>query len=76
MRSESAWRPKTIFRGCQVFDERNELGFVREERLARAALMCPAFGVPLVETHGLMDTIGSGNMYIRSNKLELFSAAP
>ncbi|KAH7070318.1 hypothetical protein BKA62DRAFT_778898 [Auriculariales sp. MPI-PUGE-AT-0066] len=57
-------RPNTVWHGCRVFDEREELMFFLPDQLIRRAVMCPAFGAPNKLTHYLHDTAGDGELYL------------
>ncbi|KAH7106628.1 hypothetical protein BKA62DRAFT_687699 [Auriculariales sp. MPI-PUGE-AT-0066] len=69
----SAWRPNTVWHGCRVFDEREELMFFLPDQLIRRAVMCPAFGAPNKLTHYLHDTAGDGELYLRMHNIGITS---
>ncbi|KZV83573.1 hypothetical protein EXIGLDRAFT_625447, partial [Exidia glandulosa HHB12029] len=65
----SKWKPRTVWRGCRVFDEQRTVTIIRVTSLLRGALMCPAFGSPASRSaHYLIDCI-DGDMFLRANDL-------
>lgn len=67
--SPSQWKPRTVWRGCRVLDEKNSLEIINATDIIRGALLCPAFGAPASKNaHYLVDCI-DGDMFLRANDL-------
>ncbi|KZV85591.1 hypothetical protein EXIGLDRAFT_653947 [Exidia glandulosa HHB12029] len=65
----SKWKPRTLWRGCRVFDEQRSLVILQATDIVRGSLMCPAFGAPVSrQAHYLIDCI-DGDMFLRANDL-------
>ncbi|KAF7325233.1 hypothetical protein MKEN_00567800 [Mycena kentingensis (nom. inval.)] len=63
---KSAWRPKTRWDGCLVFDERRDVEFLLVDHIVRGALLAPVRPTPVgrPHVHFLVDVV-DGDMYLR-----------
>ncbi|KZV79960.1 hypothetical protein EXIGLDRAFT_817958, partial [Exidia glandulosa HHB12029] len=65
----SSWKPRTVWSGCHVYDEKATLDIIPLDNLIRGALMCPSSGAPVLKkAHYLVDCIDS-DMFLRVHDL-------
>ncbi|KZT29211.1 hypothetical protein NEOLEDRAFT_1086238 [Neolentinus lepideus HHB14362 ss-1] len=68
MFTRSAWKPKTVWDGCRVYEELHEPTFVLMDYIVRGALLTPVFDQPKKSLHYLVDTVDA-DIFLRANKL-------
>ncbi|KAK6974662.1 hypothetical protein R3P38DRAFT_2583720, partial [Favolaschia claudopus] len=67
MFSQSRWKPRTRWAGCQIRDEEQEFSFLSMEHIVRGALMTPVSGAANEATHFLVDTLDA-DLFLRADQ--------
>ena len=60
--ARSKWKPRTLWKGCQVLDEDKRSSIVQMDYLLRGALMCPVSEREGEKAHYFVDTIDQDNV--------------
>lgn len=64
--THSKWKPRTLWKGCRILDEKNDAYIVQMDYILRGALLCPVSGQDGEKTHYFIDTVDS-DMFLREN---------
>ena len=64
--SDSKWKPRTVWDGCRVLDERQDTTLVQMNYIVRGALVCPVSERAEEISHYLIDSIDA-DIFLRAN---------